>query len=189
MGITTSKRPKYKLFRKSKRKEVVETAKSQTGRPSDQASQNPDSAKEGQEHGKDVLCQPLGSYFHAHDSFKAPQPNGNTRDPAAQRPPRSKLGPKLNAKTVSGAQGPARQVPKTPFQDQEVLEITEIKSDGSAVASHQSARESQSRRLVATLSRSNLRVAVSTGAPTNHFSKGNSLSFRELDVQSSSTTC
>jgi len=177
MGISNSKRSNSRplIMRRfrglgKKGKEIASSAEAYPGLtkpvsglpPPDQSQ---DAAKDHVQANGDGMCQPLGSYFHTHDSFKSSLPG----DSQAKGQPKSRLGPKLNAKMPSGVPVTAKEVPRTPFEDQEGVEISPI-SCSPAVASRQSAREAENLHLAASLSCKNLKGVGSTSAPANQFS-------------------
>ena len=116
------------------------------------------------------ICQPLGSYFNAHvDSFRIARQAGGATDckpeGAVEGHPNSKLGPKLNAKTVSWGESSAIGVPRSPFAGQEVgrksMETTPV------VSERQDGKEPENSIMDAPLEIEKFTGAVSSSTPSN----------------------
>ena len=113
------------------------------------------------------ICQPLGSYFSAHvDSFRIAQQAGRAPEGRTERPvnghPNSRLGPKLNAKTVSWGQSSA--IPKSPFAAEDVEERLE---NTTKVSDRQNGKEPETSLMDAPLEGEGRKGAVDSSAPTS----------------------
>ena len=119
------------------------------------------------------ICQPLGSYFNAHvDSFRIARQGevGRAPDCKPEAPveghPNSRLGPKLNAKTVTWGQSSAIGVPRSPFASQGVEESSETTP---SVSDRQEGKQPDT---LASIEGEDLRGAVSTSTTSNFLSGG-----------------